>query len=59
MGSTIEKQIYDLIFKTFKQKVYDSKEPQKWGNDSSEREVFVLNLDHIVSLTHPDCYFEY
>ena len=36
MKSTIEEKIDDLIFKTFKNKVYDPKEAQKWCNDHSE-----------------------
>ena len=36
MRSTIEEKIDDQIFKTFKSRNYDSKEAQKWCNDTSE-----------------------
>ena len=36
MRSTIEEKIDDTIFKTFKIRNYDSKEAQKWCNDTSE-----------------------
>ena len=36
MRSTVEEKIDDLIFKTFKSRVYDPKEAQKWCNDISE-----------------------
>ena len=36
MRSQIEEKIDELIFNTFKQKIYDSKEAQKWCNDTSE-----------------------
>ena len=36
MRSAIEEKIDDLIFKQFKSKNYDSKEAQKWCNDTSE-----------------------
>ena len=36
MRSTIEEKIDDVIFKTFKIRNYDSKEAQKWCNDTSE-----------------------
>ena len=36
MRSTIEEKIDDVIFKTFKVRNYDSKEAQKWCNDTSE-----------------------
>ena len=42
MRSTIEEKIDDLIFKTFKQRVYDSKDAQKWCNDTSELIIKLL-----------------
>jgi len=36
MRSTIEEKIDDLIFKTFGKRTYDSKDAQKWCNDTSE-----------------------
>ena len=36
MRSTIEEKIDDLVFKGFKDRIYDSKEAQKWCNDTSE-----------------------
>ena len=36
MKSTIEEKIDDVIFRTFKTRNYDSKEAQKWCNETSE-----------------------
>ena len=36
MRSQIEEKIDDLIFRQFKSRNYDSKEAQKWCNDTSE-----------------------
>ena len=42
MRSTIEEKIDDLVFKSFKVKIYDSKEAQKWCNDTSETIIRLL-----------------
>ena len=36
MRSSIEERIDELIFNSFKDRKYDSKEAQKWCNDTSE-----------------------
>ena len=42
MRSQIEEKIDDQIFKVFKSRVYDSKEAQKWCNDTSEHIIKIL-----------------
>ena len=42
MHQQIEEKIDDLIFKTFKNRKYDSKDAQKWTNDMSEVVIKVL-----------------
>ena len=36
MHSNIEEMIDDLIFKSYKDRIYDPKEAQKWCNDQTE-----------------------
>ena len=36
MRSAIEEKVDNEVFKAFKQRNYDSKEAQKWCNDTSE-----------------------
>ena len=42
MHQQIEEKVDDLIFKTFKNRKYDSKDAQKWTNDMSEVVIKVL-----------------
>ena len=48
MRSSIEERIDELIFNTFKDRKYDSKEAQKWCNDTSE--VIIKLLQEIVRI---------
>ena len=42
MRSRIEEEIDNYIFKEFQKKAYDSKEAQKWCNDTSEVIIKIL-----------------